>query len=120
MADTVKNLRCVVCPIGCSISAVLDESGKVLSVTGNTCPRGKAYAESELTHPVRTLTSTVFTADGRKLPVRTSRPIGKEFLFPAMDEIRKIKAPLPVNRGDVLVRNFMEDGADLIACKDMK
>lgn len=120
MAETEKQLRCVVCPIGCSITATLDEDGKILGVTGNTCPRGKAYAESELTHPVRTLTSTVFTSDGRKLPVRTSRPIGKELLFPAMAEIRKIKAVLPVRRGDVIVRNFMEDGADLIACKDME
>ena len=120
MAETEKMLRCVVCPIGCPITAVLDENGKILSVTGNTCPRGKAYAESELTHPVRTLTSTVFTADGRKLPVRTSAPIGKELLFPAMAEIHKLRAALPVSRGDVIVRDFMASGADLIACKDME
>ena len=46
MTETEKQLRCVVCPIGCAISAVLDEDGNVLSVTGNTCPRGKAYAEA--------------------------------------------------------------------------
>ena len=57
--NTVKKLTCVVCPAGCPLEVTLDESGKILSVTGNTCKRGQSYAESELTHPVRTLTTTV-------------------------------------------------------------
>jgi CxxC motif-containing protein len=74
-----KELTCVVCPAGCRMTAELDESGKVISVTGNTCPRGKTYAESEITNPVRTLTTTVtITGAADKavmLPVKTSKSV---------------------------------------------
>ncbi len=120
MNKTVE-LTCVVCPAGCRMTAELDENGCVISVKGNTCPRGKTYAESEITHPVRTLTSTVTVvlADGKTamLPVRTSKPIPKEALFEAMDKIREMTVSAPVRMGDVLVDNFMEEGTALIACK---
>ncbi len=116
---TTRELRCVVCPMGCSLTAVQDEDGTVLSVTGNTCPRGKKYAESELTRPVRTLTTTVFTTDGRKVPVKTSAPIAKSALFRAMDVAKHLRVSLPVRRGDVLYADITEPGIDLVACKDM-
>lgn len=53
-----KTLTCICCPIGCTIEAEL-EGNHVLSVRGNSCPRGEKYAKSELSNPVRTLTSTV-------------------------------------------------------------
>lgn len=115
----IKKLRCVVCPIGCSIEATLDDQGNVLNVTGNTCPRGKNYAMSELTHPVRTLTSTVFSEDGQKVPVRTSSPLSKEKMFEAMDVIHKTKIKLPAHRGDVIFDPFIEEGVQLIVTKDM-
>ena len=40
----VKEMICVACPIGCSITIELDEPGAVLAVTGNQCKRGEAYA----------------------------------------------------------------------------
>ena len=42
----LKKLTCIECPIGCDMEVEL-EDGKVLSVTGNSCPRGKLYAENE-------------------------------------------------------------------------
>ena len=51
-----KTLTCICCPIGCTIEAEL-EGNHVLSVRGNSCPRGEKYAKSELSNPVRTLTS---------------------------------------------------------------
>lgn len=120
--NTVKKLTCVVCPAGCQIEVTLDESGAVLSVTGNTCPRGKAYAESEMTHPVRTLTTTVTLEDAedRRLPVRTDKPIPKESLFEAMRLAAAIRVQAPVRRGDVIVSDFMEPGTHLIACKTVE
>ena len=34
-----KNLICICCPLGCPLTVAL-ENGEVVSVTGNTCPRG--------------------------------------------------------------------------------
>lgn len=120
--STVKKLTCVVCPAGCQIEVTLDNSGAVLSVTGNTCPRGKAYAESELTHPVRTLTTTVTLedADECRLPVRTDKPIPRESLMEAMRLASTIRVQAPVRRGDVIVSDFIEPGIRLIACKTVE
>ncbi|MBQ3792331.1 MAG: DUF1667 domain-containing protein [Clostridia bacterium] len=114
----IKEFRCVVCPLGCSLRAEIGDDGQILSVTGNTCPRGKNYAVSELTHPVRTLTSTVFSEDGQKIPVRTSAPMSKEKMFDAMKIIHSMTVALPVRRGDVLKEDFMDPGVNLIVCKD--
>lgn len=118
---TTRELTCVVCPAGCRMTVTLDDGGAILKIEGNTCARGKDYATSEVTHPVRTLTSTVpvETAAGKKmLPVRTDKPIPKEKLFDAMDVIRASKAAAPIRTGDVLIADFIEPGTNLIACRD--
>lgn len=117
--NTVKQMTCVVCPVGCRLEVTLDENNSVLSVAGNTCPRGKRYAESECTHPVRTLTTTVAlqSAEECRLPVKTSRPIAREKLFEAMAEAEQITVIAPVHRGDILRADFTEPGVNLIACK---
>lgn len=118
-----KELTCVVCPAGCRITVTLDENNQVVDVTGQTCPRGKTYAISEVTNPVRTLTSTVTvqTKDGAKmLPVRTDKPIPRPTLFDAMEIVRRTVVNAPVKTGDILVENFIEEGINLIACKDFE
>lgn len=120
---TDKYLTCVVCPAGCKIKVAFDENGKIITVDGNTCVRGKNYAVSEVTHPVRTLTSTVpvMTKSGwRMLPVRTDNPIPRESLFDAMSLVRAVKVTAPVSVGDVIIRDFVEPGVNLIACKDFE
>ena len=60
----VKDIICVACPMGCQISVELSDSGEILSVTGNTCKRGDAYARTECTNPERSLTTTVKVSGG--------------------------------------------------------
>ena len=43
---TNTELTCINCPLGCALT-VASENGSVLSVTGNTCQRGEAYARAE-------------------------------------------------------------------------
>ena len=118
-----KELTCVVCPAGCKISVTLDDTGAVTSVTGHTCARGKTYAESEITHPVRTLTTTVIVtgaANGtHMLPVKTNKPISRDLLFDAMRQLEGYTVSVPVSVGDVLIHDFMESGIDLVACKTL-
>ncbi|MBQ8640756.1 MAG: DUF1667 domain-containing protein [Clostridia bacterium] len=118
-----RELTCVVCPAGCRITVIL-EDGKVTDVTGQTCPRGKTYAVSEVTHPVRTLTTTVLlegaVCGAKTLPVKTNKPISKELLFAAMQELAGFTVSAPVSTGTVLLKDFMEPGVDLIACKTVR
>ena len=118
---TTKELTCVVCPAGCKITVTLDDENKITDITGQTCVRGKNYAASEITNPVRTLTSTVIieTSAGKKmLPVRSDKPIPKGKLLDSMKIVRGTGVKVPVKTGDVIIKDFIENGTNLIACKD--
>ena len=49
----VRNFLCVSCPVGCSLSVGV-RGTEVVQVEGNECPRGIAYAKSEVENPTRT------------------------------------------------------------------
>lgn len=108
----IKTLTCIECPVGCEIR-VETENGEVKSVQGNSCPRGKMYAESEVVCPKRVVTSVVRAENGEMIPVKTSRPVKKTDIFRVMEIIKNTKCRLPVALGDVLVKNISDD-ADLI------
>ncbi len=120
MELTKKTLTCIVCPVGCQIEVTLNAQGQVKDISGNTCKRGYAYAQTEFTNPTRTLTSTVRlngAASDRFLPVRTSAPIPKPKLFEAMALLNGVTVTAPVKTGDVIAADFIEKGVNLIACK---
>lgn len=109
-----RGICCVVCPMGCEIT-VLDRDG-ILSASGHGCPRGEAYAKSEYTAPVRTLTTTV-KAEGYStpvIPVRSSKPIPKEQLMVCMEVLRHICVREPFTIGRSIVDNILDTGADII------
>ena len=83
-----KNLTCIICPRGCNMKVEI-EDGNVLNVEGNTCSRGYDYAVTEVTNPVRTITSTIRLKDGSMIPVKTDKPIPKDLIFKCMEVINK-------------------------------
>lgn len=116
MSDSNANKReltCIICPRGCRLS--VEMSGEI-SVFGNLCPRGRAYAITECTDPRRTVTSTVRTSDGGLVSVRTSVPIPKDKVMECMRIINSIVAPLPISIGDVLASDVF--GADIVATQN--
>ena len=114
-----KEMICINCPIGCTVTAEKTADG--FKVTGNTCPRGEKYAIAELTHPTRTLTTTVKVAnrEGIYLPVKTSAPISKEKLFEAMKELSKVTVNAPIAQGDVVFPAVCGE-SDIIATGSVK
>ena len=112
-----KTLTCIECPIGCEVEVEMLD-GKVISVQGNSCPRGKTYAENEVTCPKRVVTSTVRAGNGEMIPVKTDKPVRKSEIFTVMEKINKTVCKLPVKIGDVLVENICDD-AHLIATRNM-
>ena len=54
----MKTLTCINCPLGCQITVTTDAQGEN-HFDGYGCKRGLTYAQAELTHPTRTITSTV-------------------------------------------------------------
>ena len=114
---TERNLTCIVCPLGCDLKVQLDEN-KVISVSGNTCPRGEKYAQSECTNPQRTVTTTIKCDNGAVLPVKTNRTIPKEKMAECMKIINSTITPLPITIGDVIIEDVF--GSNVVATKNQK
>lgn len=114
-----KEMICIVCPVGCTlhITGTKDD----LKISGNKCPKGIAYAKSEMINPTRVLPTTVKVLDGMlpRLPVKTEHEIPKALLFQAMEEINKVQVHAPVKLGDVIIENLLDTGVNVVATRDM-
>ena len=110
----MKEFTCIICPRGCHLT--IDDNN---NVTGNFCIRGKQYAISEITNPVRTITSSVrvINRDEQLVSVKTSGPIPKGKIFEVMDEINKLSVEAPTQIGDVVKENILGLGVDIIVTK---
>ena len=116
-----KELICIGCPMGCPIVVEM-EDGKVLSVTGNTCPRGESYARKEVTNPTRIVTTTV-RVDGGKVPmikVKTERDIPKDKIFECIAALRGVTMKAPVHIGDIILENVADTGVNIVAAGNVE
>ena len=113
----MKDMICIVCPKGCHIS--INEEN--LETNGNSCPKGAEYAKNEVTCPMRTVTGSVGIKGGihPRLAVRTDRAVPKDKMFDIMDALHKCTVKAPVKRGDVIISNVCETGANVIASRNM-
>lgn len=109
-----KNLTCIVCPLGCSITAQMDGK-KIVSITGNSCPRGESYARVELTDPRRTLTTTMRVKGGGLVSVKSKDTLPKDGLFECMAVIDAAEVSAPIEIGDVLIKDILGLGVDIVA-----
>ena len=113
-------VTCINCPVGCRMAVTLSEAGEFVSVTGNTCPRGAAYASQECTLPERMVTA-VIPAEGSAVPlsVKTSRPVPKALVFDVMRELSSVRVSSPVRIGQVIVPDILHTGADIVATRSL-
>lgn len=112
----MKEFTCIVCPRGCRLT--IDDN---MNVTGNTCPRGKEYAISEVTNPVRTITSSVRVINREDLlvSVKTNGAIPKGKIFQVMEEINKVGVKAPCRIGQVVIPNVLNLGVDIVITKNI-
>lgn len=116
-----RELICIGCPMGCPIVVEMEE-GKVLSVTGNTCPRGESYARKEVTNPTRIVTTTV-RVDGGKVPminVKTEQDIPKDKIFECIAALRGVTIKAPVHIGDIILENVADTGVNIVAAGNVE
>lgn len=120
MAQEIRELICINCPMGCPLTVTL-EDGEVLSVKGNTCPRGDSYGRKEVTNPTRIVTTSV-PVDGSKaermVSVKTEHDIPKGKIFDVVQELAGVRAQAPVAIGDVILANVADTGVNVIATKN--
>lgn len=115
-----KELTCIVCPVGCQLE-IETENDKVIKVTGNTCPRGVRYAETEITNPVRVITTTVRAKTGEIIPVKTDKAVKKSDIFACMEIINSIHPDIKdIDIGSVIYENILKSGANVVIAAPTK
>ena len=117
-----KQFTCIICPNGCEITAEYDANGVITAIEGHTCKKGEEYVAQELTHPVRTIATSVIVKNG-ELPlasVRLNGPIPKEKIYDAIVEIKKISLEAPVVIGQCVISDLLGLGVNVIATKNIK
>jgi CxxC motif-containing protein len=105
---------CIGCPMGCRARVTRDEHGD-LCIDGVTCKRGRDYARQEATAPRRVLTTTLATAWGRPLPVRSAAPVDKRLLREIPARLAAVVIDRDVAVGEVVVADVDGQGTALVA-----
>lgn len=114
---------CTVCPIGCHLVITKDYvNPDNYVVTGNKCKRGENYGILEATNPTRVITSTIKINNTylKRLPVKTKGAIPKDMNFKCMELINSLEVDAPVKVGQVIVKDILGTGVDLVASRSME
>ncbi len=114
-----RELICIGCPMGCPVTVQMNGT-QVISVSGNTCPRGDAYARKEVTNPTRIVTSTVKVEGGSvgMVSVKTKEDIPKDKIFDCVRALKDITVKAPIRIGDVMLADAAGTGVDVVATKN--
>ncbi len=119
-----KEIICINCPLGCPLTVELGDDNRIVSVSGNTCPRGKTYAEKELTAPTRIVTSIVRVSGSKSgaatVSCKTRSDIPKGKIFDITAALKDVCAPAPIAIGDVLLPNVADTGVDIVATRNVE
>jgi CxxC motif-containing protein len=111
---------CITCPMGCRLD-VTHEGQTVLEVTGSTCQRGAAFAQSELSDPRRMVATTVRVRGGVHplAPVYTAAPFPKPMVRALVVALRAVELQAPVGAGQVVMADALGTGVDVLASRDL-
>ena len=113
-------MTCMNCRRGCTLD-VSYEGNRLISVTGNECGRGKAFAEIEISETKARFLSEIRLIGSKEfLPVKTEKTIPKEKFSEAEAFCKGFRVPIPIRIGDVLVNDFCQTGVRLIALKSIR
>lgn len=110
----MKEMVCITCPNSCHMTAEFRDGQWV--VTGNRCPRGRKFAEDEMTCPKRTFSTTVKTVwkEMPVIPVRVSEEVPKEKISDIMEVINHTTVRACIGRDEALIPDVLGLGADVI------
>ena len=117
---TLTHYLCIGCPLGCRLE-VEAEQEQIVAIRGFACKLGKEYAAREHTDPRRMVTTTVAIDGGRwaRLPVKTAGAVPKGQVRAVCDALHEVRLAAPVAMGDVVVRDILGCGVDVIATRTM-
>ena len=108
--------------MGCQLRVELDDNDnkRVLSVEGQTCKRGEAYAMTECVAPKRVVTSTAPIMGGGVVPVKTNGSIPKELMFECVRLINEARVAPDAPIGTVVISDVLGTGVDVVTTRNVK
>jgi len=100
---------------------VKEENGHIVSISGNSCPRGEEYAKIEMTNPRRVFASTVRVEGGALpvCPVRSKEPVPKDKIFEITKAVARVTVKAPLEIGQVIIKNVCDTGVDIVASRSL-
>lgn len=115
-----NDIICTGCPKGCRVTVEV-ENEEIINIEGYECPTGKKYAIDEYKNPTRILPTTIRVKNGEfpLVPVKTAEPIPKSLLIKAMDVIAEREVDTPVEIGDVLIKDILNTGVNVVATRNI-
>jgi len=118
--DSKFSITCITCPIGCRITVEAADGEYVFS--GNKCLKGAEFAKTEMTAPMRTLTTTVRTTfPGMPvLPVRTRGEVPKEKIPEIMSELSRVLISKKIVIGETIAADIVGTSCDIIATSNIE
>lgn len=110
-----KFFSCPHCARGCTLDVFIEDGS--VSVSGNACPRGEEYGRQEATMPMRSLVTSIRATGGirPRLLVRGTADIPLASILETMDIIDTLTVAAPIAAGQVVLRNLLGLGIDIIA-----
>ena len=114
-----EKIICITCPKGCTLEVTRDGQ-TILEIKNQGCCRGEKYVQRELTDPRRLVATTIKIRDALHplLPVYTSEAFPKPRIYELMDTLREMEVTEPVKMGDVILKNALNTGIDILASRD--
>ena len=105
--------------MGCRLK-ITGEIGD-LKVAGGKCKKGAAYANDEITNPLRVVCTTVRINGGIHgvIPVKTDRAIPDRYKLEVVKAVNGIVLESPVKMGEVVLPDLFGTGVNIVAERDM-
>lgn len=116
-----REFICIICPNGCRIKVEYERTN-IKNIKGDECPKGKDYVRNEITNPLRIFTGSVLVENGdfSLVSVKTPVPIPKKYLKKIGEITRRIKIEAPIEIGQVVASNLLNENIDLIATRKIE
>ncbi|PHV70569.1 NAD(FAD)-dependent dehydrogenase [Sporanaerobium hydrogeniformans] len=115
-----REITCIGCPMGCNLIVQI-ENGEVVNVSGNSCKIGIDHAKKECTNPTRIVTTTFPVLNGiyPRVAVKTAEAIPKYKIEECMKALKDVAVTAPISRGDILFRNIVQTGINIVATQSV-
>jgi len=114
----IREVICDKCDKRCLITT--DTSNDQLECYGSLCNDGIKYATVELSN--KAIFTTLVRVKGSNhnvVPVKSSKPLDKKLWVECSKALSRVYVGVPIKAGDIICKNILNTGADIICTKNI-